>query len=157
MRHIVFRLVTILILALGLAPVASAEVWTFAHFAENGAPRFSAKSFDSVLYLTNVGGVHNCKLVLLNESTPPGPVTVNGQQVCPPAAPCPVAVNGFAKVILDDKITQAAGSGWGNVLGEIRLTCAEPLARLNATLYVTNYHEDALKAAFSVDSGKILP
>lgn len=157
MRHLVFRFVSILILALSLAPAASAEVWTFAHFVETGAARFSVKSFDSDLFLVNQG-VHNCKVVLLNESSPPGPLTVNGKQVCPPAAPCPVTVNGFAKLSIHDKITQAVGgTGWGNVRGEIRLTCTEPLARLNATLYITNYHTDGFDASFAADSGKILP
>ena len=156
MRHLMIRLASILILVLGFTPMASAaEVWSFAHFVETEGSQ-TPKSFDSVLFLINKDGqVHNCKIDLRNESNLR--LSLNGQEVCPLPNLCPVRIAGFAKVRIHDLITRVAGPQWPVVLGEIRLTCTEPLFGLNATLYVTNYHDEAFKAAFTVDQGKILP
>lgn len=162
MRHLAVRLASILILALGFAQVASAaEVWTFAHFVENEGT-LTAESFDSVLYLMNKGGgqVHRCSIELFDESNNRSR-TRSGREVCPSPG-CAVTVNGFLKFKIHDAIAAAmggAGAPWDPkvFLGEIRLSCAEPLFGLNATLYVANYHENGFKAAFAVDNGKILP
>lgn len=160
MRHLMIRLASVLILALGLAPVASAQVWTFAHFAETEGTQ-TAKSFDSVLYLVNKGGnqVHTCWIDLFDKNNQK--LRVNGREVCPssPIPFCTVTVNGNTQFKIHDWIAYAAQGPWSPrvQLGYIHLRCSEPLASLNATLYVTNYHEDAFTTAFAVDHGKILP
>ena len=164
MRHLTVRLasILILILALGFAQAASAaEVWSFAHFVETEQSQ-TAKSFDSVLYLVNKGGsqVHHCWVDLRDENNLR--LKINGTEVCPATAPplCTITVNGFAKFKIQDWIAYAAAyQPWTTPtrLGYINLSCTQPLAGLNATLYVTNYHEDAFTASFAVDYGKILP
>jgi hypothetical protein len=162
MRQLAVRLAAILILALGLAPVASAEVWTFAHFAETSGSGSTPNSFDSVLYLMNQGNpmIHHCWVVLLNESN--RNLTVNGVEICPEvldraASPCLINIDGFVRFKFQDRIVQLAGATWPVVLGEVRLKCDEPLAGLNASLWVTNYHSGAFDASYAVDDGKILP
>lgn len=162
MRNLVLRLVAILILVLGLAPAASAtEVWTFGHFTETDQT-LTAGSFDSVLYLMNKGNpvFHQCWVVLLNEAG--RSLFVNGNEVCPDvstrqSSPCPFTVDGGVRFKIHDRIVQAGGFGTTKVvLGQVLLKCVEPMSNLNATLFVTNYLDDAFHASFAIDNGKVM-
>lgn len=164
MRHFAvrFAFAATLILALGLAPAASAaELWTFAHFAETDQTQ-TAGSFDSVLYLMNYGNpaIHHCWVVLRNAAGKQ--LFVNGQEVCPDvltrqSSPCQFTVDGGVTLKIHDRIVQAGGFGTTQVvLGQVRLRCDEPMSNLNATLFVTNYLDDAFHASFTVDNGKIV-
>jgi hypothetical protein len=162
MRHLVTRFVSILILALGLATAASAEMWTFAHFVENEGT-VAPKAFDSVLYLMNEGNpvVHHCWVVLLNDMG--RQLMFNNTAICPDvftrqSSPCLVDVDGGVKFKIHDRIAQVGGFATPRVfLGQVLLRCNEPMDNLNTTLYVTNYLADAPTASFTVDPGKILP
>ncbi|HEV2853380.1 MAG TPA: hypothetical protein VHC97_11305 [Thermoanaerobaculia bacterium] len=162
MRHFAVRFAAILILVLGLAPMASAaELWTFAHFVETDQTQ-TAGSFDSVLYLMNYGNpaVHNCWVVLRNATGKQ--LFVNGQEVCPDvltrqSSPCQVTVDGGVTFKIHDRIVQAGGFGANTVvLGQVRLRCNESMSNLNATLFVTNYLEDGFHASYAIDNGKIV-
>lgn len=161
MTRLALRFASVLILALMLAPAASAiEVYTFSHFAETSGSG-TAKSFDSVLYLTTQGTqTYTCWIDLRDKNNQR--LKVNGREVCPvsPIPFCTFDFNGVTRFSLQEWIAYAAqGSTWTpqTLSGSIYLRCSQPLSGLNATLYVTNYHEDAFTAAFAVDHGKILP
>lgn len=164
MRHFALRLAAVLILTLGLAQAASAaEVWTFGHFVESDQT-VAPFALDSVLYLMNKGAsAHTCWVALLDEQG--RELMVNGRYVCrEPLAGrqaselCLLNINPFVKLKIHDRIVQVAGSTWPVILGEVRLGCDQPLAGLNATLYVTNYGPNgAFEASFTADQGKILP
>jgi hypothetical protein len=161
MRKLIVRLAMILILSLCLAPMASAEVWSFPHFAETSGSGSTPNSFDSVLYLANVGGsFHTCWIVLLDETM--HNLKVNNVEVCPEAlsrasSPCLANVDGFFKFKIQDRIVQVAGTTWPVALGQVRVHCDQPLDGLHASLWVTNYHSGAFDASFTIDDGKILP
>lgn len=162
MRHFAVRFATVLILVLGLAPMASAaELWTFAHFAETDQT-LTAGSFDSVLYLMNYGNpaIHHCWMVLRDAAGKQ--LYVNGVPVCPDvftrqSSPCQFTVDGGVTLKIQDRIVQAGGFGATTVvLGQVRLRCDESMSNLNATLFVTNYLEDAFHASYAIDNGKIV-
>lgn len=164
MRHLVSRLASILLLALILVPgvASAAEVWTFAHFTETDTT-LEGGSFDSVLHLMNYGNpaIHRCWVVLRN--TAGKQLYVNGVPVCPDvltrqSSPCQFTVDGGVTFKIHDRIVQAAGFGTTKVvLGQVRLHCEEPMNNLNATLFVTNYLQDAFHASYAIDHGKITP
>jgi len=161
MRQTVVRLAAVLVLALSLAAAAVAEEWSFGHFAETSGSTTTQNSFDSVLYLANKpGSLHRCWIILLDEAM--NNLKVNGQDVCPDIpsraqSPCLANVFGFFRFKIQDRIVAVAGTTWPVALGQVRVRCEEPLADLNATLWVTNYRTSAFDATFTVDAGKILP